>query len=174
MISNELAPGIVVYKNIIPTMENIDEVIKSVELSEHTIKKADETYFRNNFEIKLEENGQLNAALTNAILVPKADYMLRFNVRAQIYQPWHLIRYTEGHMFGEHYDDMPGSNRKFGMTYYLNDDYEGGEVVFKNFKIEYKADKYDLLVFPSAFPYVHSVNKITKGTRYVGVQWLKS
>lgn len=174
MISNELAPGIIVYKNIVPLIDNADEVIKSIPVVEHSIKKADNSYFRNNFELRLKETDKLNSALTNSIHVPMADYMLRFNVRAEIYQPWHLIRYDQGHMFGEHYDDMPGSNRKFGMTYYLNDEYSGGEVVFKNFNIEYKSEKYDLLVFPSAFPYVHSVNKITSGSRYVGVQWLKS
>lgn len=52
----------------------------------------------------------------------------------------------------------------------LNDDYEGGELVFwRNTPIELKTGS--LMVFPSNFMYPHQVNEVTKGTRYSFVSW---
>ena len=52
----------------------------------------------------------------------------------------------------------------------LNDDYEGGELIFfEDEKIELKAGS--VMVFPSSFLYPHEVKEITKGTRYSFVSW---
>ena len=52
----------------------------------------------------------------------------------------------------------------------LNDDFEGGELVFyDDFKVE--MDKGDILLFPSNFMYPHRVEEVTKGERYTFVSW---
>lgn len=52
----------------------------------------------------------------------------------------------------------------------LNDDYEGGELVFwESEAIQLKAGQ--IMVFPSNFLYPHKVNMVTKGTRYSYVSW---
>ena len=52
----------------------------------------------------------------------------------------------------------------------LNDDYEGGELVFwENEIIELKAGQ--IMVFPSNFLYPHLVRPVTRGTRYSFVSW---
>lgn len=65
--------------------------------------------------------------------------------------------------------DNPGE--KFGITatFYLNDDYDGGEICFKindNF-ISHKPSKGDVIVFPSTRPYLHGVRKNYNGERYM-------
>ena len=53
----------------------------------------------------------------------------------------------------------------------LNDDYEGGDLVFwYSEKIELKAGQ--LMIFPSNFMYPHTVTTVTKGTRYSYVSWV--
>lgn len=53
----------------------------------------------------------------------------------------------------------------------LNDDYEGGELIFwEQEKIELKAGQ--IMVFPSNFMYPHKVTEVTKGTRYSFVSWV--
>jgi hypothetical protein len=53
----------------------------------------------------------------------------------------------------------------------LNDDYEGGELVFwESEKIELKAGS--IMIFPSNFMYPHRVDTVTKGTRYSYVSWV--
>ena len=52
----------------------------------------------------------------------------------------------------------------------LNDDYEGGDLLFwGGEKIELKAGQ--IMLFPSTFMYPHTVTTVTKGTRYSYVSW---
>jgi predicted 2-oxoglutarate/Fe(II)-dependent dioxygenase YbiX len=52
----------------------------------------------------------------------------------------------------------------------LNDTYEGGELRFFD-TYDLKLGKGDVVIFPSNFMYPHSVNEITKNTRYSAVAW---
>lgn len=57
-------------------------------------------------------------------------------------------------------------------TMYLNDDYEGGEMVFRiqncneYDEVIYKPQAGDILVFPSKEPFFHGVKKMISGDRY--------
>ena len=52
----------------------------------------------------------------------------------------------------------------------LNDDFEGGDLMFfNNKKLDVK--KGDIIIFPSNFLFPHKIEKITKGTRYSFVSW---
>jgi predicted 2-oxoglutarate/Fe(II)-dependent dioxygenase YbiX len=52
----------------------------------------------------------------------------------------------------------------------LNDDYEGGEFVLIDEKID--LNKGDIIIFPSNFMYPHKVEPVTKGTRYSYISWI--
>ena len=52
----------------------------------------------------------------------------------------------------------------------LNDDYDGGEFQVSN--SFFSPSKGSSIIFPSNFMYPHSVDKITKGTRWSIVTWL--
>ena len=52
----------------------------------------------------------------------------------------------------------------------LNDDYEGGEFILIDEKINFS--KGDILVFPSNFMFPHKVEPVTKGTRYSFISWI--
>jgi hypothetical protein len=68
--------------------------------------------------------------------------------------------------------DEPG--QKFGITctMYLNDEYDGGDIMFKIFdkenyvKIDFKPKAGDIVIFPSAEPYYHGVKKVEKSEKY--------
>ena len=52
----------------------------------------------------------------------------------------------------------------------LNNDYEGGELIFWEDKVvELKAG--EIMIFPSNFLYPHEVKLVTEGTRYSFVSW---
>ena len=59
----------------------------------------------------------------------------------------------------------------------LNDDYEGGDLIFtdqsekENKRL--KLGKGSVVFFPSNFMYPHGIQPITKGTRYSIVSWLQ-
>ena len=56
---------------------------------------------------------------------------------------------------------------------FLNDDYEGGELVFTLDAEKYvmKPKRGDIVVFPSAFPWEHEVLPVVSGERYSFVSW---
>jgi len=54
---------------------------------------------------------------------------------------------------------------------FLNDDFEGGELEFKEFNIKIKPEAGEIVLFSSGFPYMHQVNSVTKGIRYAVVKW---
>ena len=66
--------------------------------------------------------------------------------------------------------DMPGPKFFLTCTTYLNDEYEGGDIVFyiegQKKIYPYKPEAGDILVFPSGPPYYHAVRAITKGEKF--------
>ena len=52
----------------------------------------------------------------------------------------------------------------------LNYDYEGGEFVLIDEKID--LSKGDIIIFPSNFMYPHKVEPVTKGIRYSYISWI--
>lgn len=50
--------------------------------------------------------------------------------------------------------------------FYLNDDYEGGELYFPNQGIQFKPKAGAAYFFPGDMNYIHGVTEITSGTRY--------
>lgn len=64
--------------------------------------------------------------------------------------------------------------RALSVSIALNNDYDGGEFVFKlpEGEFVYEQNIGDVLVFPSNWMFPHQVNKITNGTRYAIVSWL--
>ena len=52
----------------------------------------------------------------------------------------------------------------------LNDDYEGGEFVLIDEKLD--LSKGDIIIFPSNFMYPHKVEPVTKGIRYSYISWI--
>jgi len=68
-------------------------------------------------------------------------------------------------------------SRKINQIDLLKNEYEGGDLIFtdqKNIEIKkFKLDKGSIVFFPSNFMYPHSIQPITKGTRYSIVAWLQ-
>ena len=69
---------------------------------------------------------------------------------------------------GPHFDGQDGhTDLAFSMITYLNDDYEGGEIHFKNQNVTIKPSAGSLIMFPSQEPFIHEVLPIKKGIRYM-------
>lgn len=106
-----------------------------------------------------------------------------------MYYGWDVAKYHETPNASDDYIMMhhtdfqrniaytPGE--KFGITavFYLNDDYDGGEVMYRFLNnndiniIEedymYKPGKGDIVVFLSGHPHYHGVKTVTKGEKYI-------
>lgn len=88
--------------------------------------------------------------------------------------------------FVAHFDDSYGHmgklwrnrpDRALTILHYLNDDYDGGEIVFANIRGEdgqpfkYKPVAGDIICFPPHEMYTHEVLPVSNGTRYAISRW---
>lgn len=82
----------------------------------------------------------------------------------------HLLRYEKGGYLPAH-QDHGVSSRVLSAVMYLNDNYEGGEMIFQNSGISIKPEAGSIIYFPSNFLYIHEVAEIKEGTRYSMPHW---
>ena len=198
MRRKQLAPGIVVYSDVIEGFEtlvqDIEEGSASAGISwvQSQIKKGNEietdTESRdtmtmgvpysnvpvNNFGNFLDS---FNSSLSNIFLsgfnVPEMDYKIEHNIETTWHDQYGILKYGSGQKFVNHVDDHKDFHRRISTVYYINEDYTGGEIVFPRFGITYKPKANELIIFPSTYVYNHSVLPVIEGTRYAVVSWLK-
>ena len=88
-----------------------------------------------------------------------------------------LLKYSPGGKYEVHTDQYSRTTRHLSVIINLNNDYEGGELVFTDQKEkeikELKLSKGSIVFFPSNFMYPHLIKPITKGKRYSIVAWLQ-
>ena len=85
---------------------------------------------------------------------------------------------TIGMKYGRHIDNsyMSSGRADLSFTIFLNykDSYEGGELLIENMNSEkqFKLNSGEILIYPST--YLHSVQEVTRGERFVCVGWIES
>ena len=86
-----------------------------------------------------------------------------------------ILKYSGGGHYGFHTDHGNVTPRTWSCIFFLNDNFEGGELLFKYplskeiVKIPKKRNT--LIVWPSNFLFPHKVTPVTKGERYSVVAW---
>jgi hypothetical protein len=85
----------------------------------------------------------------------------------------HLVKFVEGFSLMPHVDTMSDESLHIASVYYINDDYEGGEIRFPNHDLTIKPEPNSLIIFPGNENYLHQVIKITKNNRYSSAMWFK-
>lgn len=95
---------------------------------------------------------------------------------------FHILKYEVGGHYNLHCDigntrtvSVSSETRKLSFSVFLNEDFEGGDLVFSGIPSEHymKPDTPcktgDIIVFPSYL--YHEVKPVTSGVRWVGVGW---
>lgn len=122
----------------------------------------------------IDPNSEIHQELLQTIIDGINKYAEKFK-GLRISQGEHLriMRYNEGGFYGVHADGGPGNVRILSTVLFLNDDFEGGELIFPNQDISIKPKAGQLVLFPSNYAYAHESTKITKGIKYCAVSWFK-
>lgn len=192
----ELAPGIIVYSNVLPNADKIykdlEDGLKSVniEWGKAYVRTGKESkvdpYSRNTdivdipySSIMLNDYTKQNAfsiTMSNLFLeyfAPiESHYKGFYGTVTTTHESYGFLRYGIGQQFTNHVDDHTNLPRRISSVFYINEDYEGGEIEFPRFNLKYKPKANELLLFPSTFVYNHSVLPVTSGYRYAVVSWL--
>jgi len=200
MIKEEIAPGIVVYSNVIPDSEklytDIEEGALSAKISwaaagvkeESDAKVNTKTrdtstigvsYLGNVKNVSLVDNVKelffinLNNIFFESFDPIEKDYLSSYGIFSEWHDSYGILKYGEGQQFTNHIDDHPSYHRRVSTVYYLNDNYTGGEINFPRFNITLKPKANQMIIFPSTYVYNHSVSPVIEGERYAVVSWLK-
>jgi len=86
-----------------------------------------------------------------------------------------ILKYKDSGFYTWHVDHFADVPRTMSCILLLNNDYEGGNLAFRNpdgseeLEIEVRANR--MIIWPSTFLYPHTVKPITKGMRYSVVAW---
>jgi hypothetical protein len=140
------------WQKFVPTMEQISE---------------DDAFKDEQRNISIRLHGAIDDALNHysSALYPFASK----NVKAKEHAS-SLLRYDKSGFLPAH-QDQGVSTRVLSVLLYLNDDYTGGEITFKQSGVTIKPEAGSLVFFPSNFLYVHEVEPVIKGPRYALPTW---
>lgn len=178
---------ILIYENCIDnnTCDYLTEVLDT-----RNLQKRKMDHFDINYDVYMfdKENESEISVILNLILTESfneylvsVDFMEYFNTAesfgTKIFEgfkssKFHYKKYFCGDRYGWHHDG-PIPN-VISTVMYLNDDYEGGELLFKNQNAEYKPKKGDVIYFPSTWSYIHKSNPVTKGEKKIIGSWFSA
>ena len=86
-----------------------------------------------------------------------------------------ILKYENTGFYTWHVDHFSAIPRTMSCILLLNNDYEGGNLCFRNpdgsgeWEVEVKPNR--MIIWPSNFLFPHTVKPVTKGTRYSVVAW---
>lgn len=128
-------------------------------------------------ELMQTSNGpglQLHSYLNEFVRPVVLDYAVEHGISGYATgENWQILKYGKGHHFANHVDDSKAYPRTFSISYYLNNDYEGGEIEFPRFDLKIKPEANQAIMFPANYVYNHIVHPVTSGTRYAVVNWFE-
>ena len=187
MEKNIIAPGIVVYKNAIPTEWNIPERLeKSLDSGHETIhwRGARVGFYESNlghrncqdFIYNLETldssipesqdliniYNQIRASIDECL----EDYCSMYSVSIKWVGHFNMVKYGPGEKFNVHSDDGDPYRCTVSAVGYPNSNYDGGELWFDKFDIKIKPEAGDFILCPSSFIYSHASLPVESGIKY--------
>ena len=191
MIAIEVFDKIVYYKNLFTDNFNIVDLIEEDELSATSkITKWNswgpsdnkvvygKQKFINNVSNELNVSGFdsfIINTIKDAVIKCSQEYSERYNLDIGKLTPLSISKYFEGKGMGPHIDSYSDSPKEvLSIVLYLNNNYEGGELYFKNQNIKIKPEAGSLIAFPSVDPYFHESMPVLSGIKYISPGfWIK-
>lgn len=182
----DLGNNILIYKDVIGADLDILKEVDSIfnlykkDFSQSTMNNRDyDLSLRSCTVFSLYANEQdeinynnakkiLNKKIDTAVSDCLIDFVKKSGIKIKEREPWEILRYEKGQSVTWHSDDGVPHPSRISFVYYINDDYEGGEIQFKNkaYTMPIKPSKDSLIIFPSSIDYIHRVLPVLDGTKY--------
>lgn len=180
----EIAPGVVVYKDVVPSYEQIIPYIEQVtssgmvlwenkQIGDNVVETMSLDYPKefkdpNNPSILFSE--RMSLVFAGFLAYNERDYLDEQGYGDTLHHQFMLMKYGAGNDF--RVSDR-NEEKEVSAMYYLNDDYEGGSVNFPELGISYQPKANELLLFPSTEKFNYSISAVTSGTKYSVVTYLE-
>lgn len=107
--------------------------------------------------------------ISEAMITTAAEYAKILNIQnvnINLGKDFVINKYATNEQMGLHVDwNEHNPDLEYSFVVYLNDDYVGGEIYWKNQNIQIKPEAGSIVLFPSKEPYFHGVTKVTEGNK---------
>ena len=121
-----------------------------------------------NDHVYLTKSKHQSVELTfSAIFSAAKEYETNYQVKLAEGTDLELIRYGVSGAVALHADICKGITSPVSALVYLNNDYQGGELIFPEFKLQFKPKVEVSCFFQPHFAYLHYTTPITEGTKFV-------
>jgi hypothetical protein len=128
------------------------------------------------------EQGGLEQAISGIVARAFQTHVAKAMCRQiQWFEKPQVLRYESGGLYRRHADSdhfisakshwRKVIDRDVSLLLYLNEEFAGGGLSFRQFNYTYRPRTGDLLCFPSSGQYEHEALPVTSGIRYVIVSW---
>lgn len=85
----------------------------------------------------------------------------------------HLVKFGSGFDLEPHVDTLSDESLHIASVYYINDDYEGGEINFPEHNLKIKPTSNSIIIFPGNENYLHEVLEAFEQPRYSSALWFQ-
>lgn len=197
MIENPLT-NILICPNVI-SKEGIDELVnhaKKVPAEDLSVFDPQKTNETGEVSWIVDKTVRDTQIIPFNELFPKVEELFKNTVK-QIINPFYnfevessevpqFLSYSVGGHYRPHIDGesiwvspkdekiwKKSTDRDLSFVFFLNDDFEGGDFIFPEYRIRVRPEPGLLVCFPSNHFYMHGVEPVTKGKRYSIVTWAK-
>jgi len=98
-----------------------------------------------------------------------------YDVKLNLFKNYqlHLVKFEKNFHLSPHIDTLSSEENHIASVYYINDDYEGGEINFPDHNLNIKPKANSLIIFPGNENYLHEVRKIVDKNRYSSAMWFQ-
>jgi len=187
----ELKNFVKIYDEVLP-WQVVSKLLKFVNFSDKEFQKAaigGNKTSKVDFDIRKTFNLDLNnlsnsltnvhwyCLLTHAFETAIKNYIYDVKIQIPIKSiiTVQILKYQNKGFYTWHTDHFADNPRTLSCILLLNNDYEGGNLCFRNpdssgeWEVEVKPNR--MIIWPSNFLYPHTVKPVTKGRRYSVVAW---
>lgn len=192
-IKNDLHSYVVTFDNVMPknVLKTFTKYCKQLEYEDASIIIDKNNKLAVNPTIRKTLTYNLMDLQTNSLTKVHWSNFLSFNLKIFINDYFNLVKlnnntreiidiqilkYGKGGHYKFHSDSSASIHRVLSCIFFINDDYEGGNLMFRYpfkkdiVKVEKKSNR--LIIFPSNFLYEHSVEPVISGERFSVVSWV--
>ena len=181
IVKEYLDPEIYYIKNILSEedLKTLQEFVKNDDnWASAAYSKGHDNYERPEVNMKsLESSAQIEAIylkiFTNFIIPAEPDLNIDISPIAHRTLSKQTSHLGSSWSMMPHVDERADPKIKKGLIYYINDDFEGGEIVYINKKIRHKPIANSMVVHSATPEYEHGVGLVNEGTRYFMTNFYK-
>jgi len=181
----ELAPGIFVYRDVVPAYEQIIPYVEQVTAAGMVLWENKEiggnsvdtmsfdypTEFKDPNDHAILFDERMSLVLGGYLGFIENDFVVSNEITTKLaHDKMVLMKYGVDAEFALSANQDGG---EIAVMYYLNDDYQGGSIHFPELGVTYEPKANEALVFPSASGFEYTIEKITSGTKYSLLSYLR-